>query len=317
MINLIVVDDNKLDGVSFWRNVEPFAALRKQYRGQISIRNETERVSVSDMKQADAVVMFRPIKPDSLRFVQNCKMLGIKVIIDIDDDIWTVPYYHPAYMQFERYKDTARQIYELADAVWTSTDQLRYVIGDLGKTEVMQNAVMPEWLPDNANPYTGVAAWIGSAGLQYDLSGASSDWFSRWQDKYRQWLFFGYRPEIASGANCAGVPYGFVYEFFQQITAAKPNVIWKPLRDLPFNHAKSNIAWLTATMSGGVCVTNFAGHDGWECALPGFTTDEDEIYEKFHHSRNVILQDYNLLEVNDRRMQSISQLVFSEKKVLA
>lgn len=309
MINILVVDDQKMDGVSYWRNVEPFSALRQRYRGQVFVQNTTERVSVQDMKQFDVVVMFRPVKPESLKFVDNCKRLGVKVIIDIDDNLWDLPYFHPGYIEYERYKDTARQIYDMADAVWTSTHELRYAIGDLNKCVHIPNAVLPEWLPEQPNPYKGIAGWIGSAGLHYDISGdEAKSAFRKWQDKYERWYFFGYRPELADSQNCIGVPYSFVYTFMEAIKNAGLNVIWKPLRDLKFNHAKSNIAWLTATMSGAVCVTNFAGREGWECALPDFTTDPDEIYVQFHRSRNIILQDYNLIDVNDRRMGSILRL---------
>lgn len=314
MIKILVIDDHAPDGVSFWRNIEPFSVLRKQFPGEVFIENANERVSVHDIKQFDIVVMFRPVKPESLKFIKNCRALGLRVILDIDDDLWNLPYYHPSFMDYERFKATAREIYDVADVIWTSTEQLRYVIGDLSKTEVMPNAVLPQWLPDQPSEYKGRAAWIGSAGLQYDLNGTHAQkWFEEWQEQYRQWLFFGYRPEIASGPNCTGVPYGFVYEFFESIVNAGLNVVWKPLRDLPFNHAKSNIAWLTATMAGGVCVTNFAGRDGWECALPEFTTDPAEIADNFHKSRAHILQHYNLLTVNERRLESIKSLLTGKK----
>ena len=315
MIKILVIDDHNADGVSFWRNIEPFSVLRKQFPGEVFIQNATERVTVNDLKQFDVVVMFRPVKPESLKFVKNCRALGLRIILDIDDDLWNLPYYHPSYMEYERFKPTAREIYDTADLIWISTEELRFVIGDLGKTVTIPNAVLPQWLPEQPNEYTGRAAWIGSAGLQYDLNSTHAQkWFEEWQEQYRKWFFFGYRPEIANGENCTGVPYGFVYEFFETIRGAGLNVVWKPLRDLPFNHSKSNIAWLTATMAGAVCVTNFAGRDGWEYALPEFITDPEKIAENFHKSRAHILLEYNLLKVNERRMQSIINLLTDEKQ---
>lgn len=197
-------------------------------------------------------------------------------------------------------------------AIWDAVNKISTTLAS--QMAGTPNAVLPQWLPDQPSEYKGRAAWIGSAGLQYDLNSTHAQkWFEEWQEQYRQWLFFGYRPEIASGPNCTGVPYGFVYEFFESIVNAGLNVVWKPLRDLPFNQSKSNIAWLTATMAGAVCVTNFAGREGWECALPEFTTDENEIYAAFHRSRNVILQDYNLLTVNERRLESIKSLLTGKK----
>lgn len=69
-------------------------------------------------------------------------------------------------------------------------------------------------------------------------------------------------------------------------------------------------------MAGAVCVTNFARREGWEYALPEFTTDLSEIADNFHKSRAHILQHYNLLTVNERRMESIKSLLTGKKQTV-
>lgn len=87
------------------------------------------------------------------------------------------------------------------------------------------------------------------------------------------------------------------------------NIMWKPLEDNEFNAAKSNIAWIEATMSGGICVTNFAGRSGWEMAVDKFTDNPDFIASQWEASRDWILKYYNLHMVNELRYQHILKVL--------
>ncbi len=84
-------------------------------------------------------------------------------------------------------------------------------------------------------------------------------------------------------------------------------MIWKPLQKTQFNASKSNIAWIEATMAGGVCTTNFWERKEWANAL-SFFPDEDEVQEAWERSRDSIVDNYNLREVNKRRFETIKAL---------
>jgi len=309
-IKVLVIDDPKIDGVGWWRNLEPFTALEKMYGANLEIIFETEKIDLRKLKAADVVVRFRPITANAFDFLEMAKNMGCKVIVDIDDDLWHLPPSHPGFGDWMKHRDNLRRVYEVADKIWVSTEQLRYAVGDLERCEVMQNAVLPEQLPEHPMPYKGIAAWRGNDRQVADiLDGVARTAYWEAREKYEQWIFFGYFPDLPHFKNAKFVPGVDPLVYFLSLQNDFANVLWKPLQQNLFNDSKSNIAWIEATMSGGVCVTNYAGKPGWEFALADFPTDEATVHGQFYLSREHILKHYNLLEVTERRFKSITELV--------
>jgi hypothetical protein len=75
-----------------------------------------------------------------------------------------------------------------------------------------------------------------------------------------------------------------------------------------FNDAKSNIAWIEATVSGGICLTNYAGKTAWENAVSEMPT-YDEAVVIWEKSKERILKDFNLIEGAKLRAASIERLL--------
>lgn len=321
MIKVLVVDAQKLDGVGWWRNARPFGLMRKQFRKYLDIRQVTESVDIREIMSADVVVMFRPTSPRSLEFVRICKTLGCKVINDIDDDLWNLDPHHPAFDDFEGMRDTARTIFEEADFVWTSTKQLMYAADCFGRGEVMQNAILPGDMPDAPAEWkgSGVVCWRGFNNQVGDiLSDEAKEWYLKWRDVFNEWQFAGYFPELPHGKNVRYIPKVSPLAYFMNLQRTGANIIWKPLKKSLFNDAKSNIAWLEATMAGAVCVTNYAAIDSecWSFAMDDFETKPGIIGEVWKASKKEIIKNYNLIEVNERRMLSILRLLGVEKQEL-
>lgn len=309
-IKVFVIIDAKMDGVSWWRYAHPFAVLEKQYGDTLEIVRRNENVMIDELMSGDVVVRLRPMTKESGEFLTVCKELGLKVILDIDDDLWHVPPSHPAFSDSLEYRDTMRQIYGEADYIWASTQNILYSADAIGRGEVIPNAVLPSQLPDQPLPYRGIAAWRGNDKQSYDInSDFAKAWYKEWSDQYEQWVFAGYFPDLPHGNNAKFRKGLKPLAYFLSLKQGLANVFWKPLTPCPFNDAKSNIAWIEATMSGGVCVTNYAGKDGWEDAFLEFTTDADFIYKAWAASKDTILRHYNLLEVNRLRFESIIRLI--------
>jgi hypothetical protein len=309
MIKVLVCDYDDLNGVSWWRSHVPLSLMRKAYREEVDII-QTDKPTVSQLFQADILLMFRPSSENALRIVENAKRIGetsgLKIIADIDDDLWNIPQHHHAFSGFSKAFDRMRAIYDMADIVWTSTEQLRYSIGDLGRAVLMPNAVHPGELPDEPAPYKGRACWRGSVGQVSDLIEEKAvKQYLQEAGKYENFIFWGYKPKYADGNNAHLVPYTDPISYFSSLRSLGANVFWKPLEVCKFNDAKSNIAWIEATLAGGVCVTNYAGSEGWEYARDTFTTDPDEIAHLWEQSRAAVRRDYNLLTVNAKRMESL------------
>ena len=308
-VKVIVVDELILDGVGWWRNSEPFSALEKMYGNAIEIHQVTEKVDVRFLKTADVVVRFRPSSKNSLDFLLMCKELGLKIILDIDDNLWKIPMGHPGFLDSLEFGNILFDIYALADKVWCSTDELRYQVGDLNRCEVMQNAVLPSDLPEDSAEWAGLAMWRGNDKQVADLLSLDSvKWFESVADKYK-WTFAGYVPNFPFKGDVRFQGRMHPLAYFLSLKKAKTNIMWKPLTANPFNDAKSNISWIEATMAGGVCVTNYAGKPGWEFCFSDFPEDAGLVKEAWATSKAAILESYNLLKVTERRFQSIMDLI--------
>lgn len=309
-IKVFVIDDTRLDGVGWWRNSEPFAALDKMHGDALDIHFVSENVDIRHLKTADVVVRFRPTSRESLEFLKVCKDFGIKLILDIDDDLWNIPIGHPMFMESLEWGARLRQIYDLADVIWTSTEQLRYCVGDLGRALVVQNAIYPNDMPFAPMEWKGLAAWRGSATQVADICNEiAKAKYLEVREKYT-WIFAGYAPDLPHAQNVRFQRGVSPLAYFLNLKQGLANVFWKPLQENLFNDAKSNIAMLEAAMSGGVCVTNYAGKPGWEFALSEFP-DEKETREHFYNVRQAIVENYNLFDVTEKRFKSIVNAVNS------
>ena len=307
-IKIIVIDDIALDGVGWWRNSEPFTMLDKLYGQHLDIIQATEAVDIRLLKTADVVVRFRPASKGSLDFLQMCKELGLKIILDIDDNLWKVPIGHPIFLDAMDFGKLLNEIYGLADRVWCSTDALRYQVGDLDKCEVMQNAILPGDMPEHPAKWTASAMWRGNDKQVGDLYRPETvAWFAANQEKYK-WTFSGYVPDYPFKGEIRFQKRQHPLAYFLGLKKSRINVMWKPLSVNEFNDGKSNIALLEAAMAGGCCVTNYAGRLGWETALPEFP-DEAAALAQFYIAREEIVKNYNLREVTERRFQSIINLL--------
>ena len=310
-IKVFVIEGDKMDGVSWWRSARPFSALDKTHGDKIEIIRRGESVDVRELMTADVVVRYRPTTQKAFDFLKLCREFGAKIILDIDDDLWHVPPSHPDFGEFsgEKTKNLLWEVYRFADAVWASTKHILYSADCLAMGEVMQNAILPSELPDKPMEWRSVAAWRGHSKHVGDFTDAAREWYKDCAHLYEHFVFAGYFPVLAHGANARFAKGVDPLAYFLSLKNGFANVFWKPLEDCPFNDGKSNIAWIEATMSGGVCVTNYAEKTGWECALPDFTTDPDLIARTWQASCSIILENYNLLEVNERRFKSIVKLV--------
>lgn len=307
MIKILVLEADRLNGVTWWRCYKPFSELRKQHR-DLDFEFKS-KVTVQDLMLYDLIITYRPTQTAQLDFLRAAKQFGVPVIIDCDDDLSNLPPSHPMALDYNSVRHIFAESLSLASYVWVSTEQLLYSCDALGKGEVMQNAITSDMLPDAPAPWKGIFAWRGNENHMADLLNHRK-WYERNTTAAQEWRWIGYFPPFRHGTNARPLPYnGNVCGFIAALPYSGTNVTWKPLEDNAFNAAKSNIAWIEATMSGGVCVTNFAGREQWGNALKDFPTDPELVAMTWERSRADIVENYNLHEVNERRYLSIKTLV--------
>lgn len=313
MIRILVVDQPRLTGVTWWRNLRPLSELQRKYTN-LKITFTTEDATVFELMNTDLVIMFRPISTKSLQFIEGIKShpFNIKVILDIDDNLWRLPPGHPAEADYTEAAQTIRKIYALADGIWCSTEPLMYFTDALdGRGVVVPNAILPSDLPDKPSPYKGTVCWRGGSEQQADVcSDEAVNMFNENREKFRQWFFWGWQPGQMRGANTKQLKRVDPIQYVSQLPVSGINIMWKPLQDNEFNDAKSNIAWIEATIAGGVCVTNYAPHKpGWEMAIDHFTDNPDFIASQWAASRDWILEHYNLQKINALRYAHILKVL--------
>ncbi len=311
MIKILVTSEaGQLNGVTFWRAIRPLSILRRMYPDQIDYTLAKRGVPVFDLASYDVLFALRPNSVEDKNVIETAKLLGLKVILDVDDDLCNVPPMHPKYLEFEAQKEIFRECYALADWVWCSTEQLQFAMDCIGRSSVMPNAVLPEDLPDKPAPWRGIACWRGSIMAKDDVENDEArKVYEKYAPLYDRFVWFGYTPNLPHGTNFVARKSVDTLSYFFGLRNSGVNVTWKPMRDNLFNRAKSNIAWIEATMGGGICVTNFALEPGWEHCVSVLDFHRDYIPELWQESREAILKDYNLVTVNENRFSDIQNLV--------
>lgn len=312
MINILVIEEPILNGVTWWRFFRPFEVMRRLYPGRFNITFKRQ-LTTSDLFFNDVFILSRPTDADLLKFVQRAKEHGKIVILDLDDDILNLPDFHPLKADYTARRQIILQFFDLSDRVWVSTEQLLYVTDALGRGDVIPNAILPSDLPDEPAPDNGLWCWRGKDIQIHDLMTVGAAQYEQIKTMADRWVFWGYLPPLNHGPNAVLQAYEKDLEsYFRMLKKSRINGVWKPLFPCLFNDAKSNIAWLEATMSGGICLTNYAGKPGWECALSEFP-DYDTACQAWQLGRDHALAHYNLENTARQRAESIFNLVGSYK----
>ena len=310
MISILVIEEPKVNAVTWWRYLRPLSQMQKDFPGQFSIKM-TRRIDEVDLYFYDIIILSRPNDPDTLNFAKRVKRIGrSKIIIDIDDAITNLQPYHDQFAYHDKRKGLAWELFSLADYFWVSTEQLMYDCDCFGRGEIMPNAVLAEDLPDSPSPDRGLWMWRGKGMQTPDVYFEGVDTYERIKGRVNNWIFWGVLPNIDHRQNVQVIEYEpDIQSYFDKVKALRLNGVWKPLVDCKFNDAKSNIAWIEATVSGGICLSNYAGKTAWENAVSELPETYDEACAIWTKSKERILKDFNLVKGAELRADSIARLL--------
>lgn len=305
MIKALVVEEgNRVNGVSLWRLFMPFQEMRRRFPFEFHV---TQMPTPALIAAHDVVILFRPTDSQALKLLDVCQSLRVPVVIDCDDNIFSLPTGHPQKLYYDGLVPHFRELYGKADWVWTSTEELMYALDAFDRGCIVKNAIDPAILPDAPNKFTGTYLWRGNEAQICDLWKAEP-WYENIKRDAKRFIWWGYIPPYKHLQNIVPVRWEQSLDFWAALRRTGANYLWKPLTDNPFNNAKSNIAWIEATVAGGVCVTNFAGNVGWEYATESFIPPE-EIPKLWQESCEEIRANYNLAVEAEKRYRSLADLV--------
>lgn len=217
--------------------------------------NEHGMVSYNSFSQCSIGVVQRLASEKNYETLQEIKQLGMKVIYDLDDDMWAVQASNPAKSHLKQFEDYRRGFIDcsrLCDIITVSTTQLRssvtMQVGSKISIEVIGNAVdlallRPSFLPKKENKI--VIGWAGSNTHIADLAemGSTLDWvLDNCPKAHLHWIGM-----LPPGKNTQMHPrvyvHGWVHpkEYPVRLSTWNWNIGVAPLEDNRFNRSKSAI----------------------------------------------------------------------------
>ena len=324
MITLGLISPDPSDAVSFFRafGVFPYLARNHDVRFVTGANWGWEHIV-----QCDVVFFQRPFSVEHKTVCEMVKSLKVPLWIDVDDDLFSVPMSnpaHPLYMTTTTHANM-RAMIGMADVVTVTTKTLaeRFM-----GAQVIPNAMNDYIWEMNMAPREKVVSWRGSVTHFADMAPFLPA-IQRASEKYPDWMWsFVGHPHwdvVKAVPHDRRRLYGYAKNFFEYVrlfNSLNPSVHIVTLDDCPFNHAKSNLAWLEATMAGAVVVApdweewhrpgivNYKnGPDGFDATVgavmeqsPGWLMNQSAL------SREFITRELLLSDVNEMRWSILREL---------
>lgn len=220
-----------------------------------------DQVSTSMAAITDMAFFQRPTSAMEVNMMRTFRRLGVPVVVDYDDDYFSVPNDNPSYFDC-RDKETIQAVVTAlgeATAVIVSTPVLAQrvlVLFPQQKVFVVRNALDERLYPSLQEPKTETVMWRGSGSHQRDIY-TYKDALQRFalRNDSAHLTFFGYYPwflDIPNGKMTVRAPERVVTEYQAALLRTAPRFGIVPLLDNEFNRSKSNVAWLELAAAGAI-----------------------------------------------------------------
>jgi glycosyltransferase involved in cell wall biosynthesis len=221
---------------------------------------------VAELAEAEVIIVQRQASRGNLVALKQMKDMGLKIVYDLDDDLWGIPGSSPAKRIFDPIKHGFAPCMELCDVITVSTEGLKTAVKtavpSVQKKEivVIPNGIdftylHPPILP--RDPKKVVVGWGGSNTHQGDVGVAFRvlpDLLSELPQLHLE--FVGQDPplSIKDHPRVRTRQYVPVGEFATRFSSWGWDIVLAPLDDNRFNRSKSNIKVLEAAAIGAPCL---------------------------------------------------------------
>lgn len=215
----------------------------------------------NDIVLVDILVIGRSLQSLEIAktIVEKCKLNGVKIIFEIDDDLINIDETHPHYYALSKYVEIVKYLTINADGVAVSTEYLKSKILEYNSNvSVIHNVLTPDWDMDNTirkNSKTFKIGYMGTITHKYDLTlveEAMKNIYDYFSDKNMDFVFevIGGSDEELDWAEQIEVPkeksdYPSFVRWLQDIVDW--DLALAPIEDTPINMSKSNIKYLEYT----------------------------------------------------------------------
>ncbi len=333
MVNILEVNPSSSHASSFYRARLPLARLQQQYPQEIALYPyHNGPVGWDFMILFSLVFIQRPYSTHHMNVIKAAKKHRLPVWLDYDDLLSSIPTSNPA---CEAYDDKAIQLIgemcDQADVVTCSTLDLklnfeeRYGITDPNKFVVIPNAWCLDFFPktpvfrDNKfclqrGSSTHINDLLEFSEPIIEVMNNNPDWSID---------FIGYNPffitnKLKKSNYTKGMPIDMYLDILPDLDYS---ICIVPLHDNPFNHSKSNIAFLESTYAGAVClapsfmewqrpgIINYTNKEDFGKKLKAMMDGEYDLKDLHSKAWNYIQSELSLTKVNELRWNVIKRLL--------
>jgi len=246
------------DACSFYRGGGIAPDLRRKGY-DIDVMDMTGIIDWAFLIKYDIVMIQRAANPSILSVAAQIKRMGIKLILDYDDNLLSVPLDNPAYIGYanKEVKEAIIGCLTLADVVSVTTEDLKQSYLPYNKNiMVIPNAHNDSLVKREKKKREKIVLWRGTNTHQRDImtyQDAINKVSGHWTDI--RFLYIGYVPWFLNiGKNTAFAGAVDTMLYLEQIQAVAPSIMQVPLHDSLFNRCKSNIAAIEGAFAGAACL---------------------------------------------------------------
>lgn len=259
------------DVCSWYRGLGPLLALEKEWSDlEVVIGGpNVDDYDWPQLKKADILFVQRPCSLNHYNAISRAKDHNIPVWIDHDDDLTAVPTYNQGWANYANAQVLGAHsaCIHAADAVTVTTIALatkmqkqnanvRLILNAIDDTEYKRKELLP------FEKRSKIISWRGPESHVADIVACAesvldfSEKFPDYNFHFMGWNAWPITDRLKEGrANVFKFREMKAYMKLLQTFQAPIHIV--PLVDNEFNRAKSNIAWMEATLAGSVVVAPF------------------------------------------------------------
>ena len=229
------------------------------------------RTPVEEMADASVIVVQRQCSQGNMLALRQMREMGLKVVYDLDDDLWSIPGSSPAKKIFEPVKAGFGACMHFCDCLTVSTEGLKTAVQTavpVARTKPIHvipngidfNYMRPSVLPKNKNKV--VVGWGGSNTHAGDVGIAWSVLPELLEELPQLHLeFVGMYPpaKLINHERVRMREFVPVGEFSSRFASWGWDIVLAPLDSCRFNNSKSNIKMLEASAIGAPCLASDFG----------------------------------------------------------
>src|ERR1035437_5006466 len=237
------------------------------------------RTPVSELGDADIVVVQRECSEGNMQALHQMKDMGLKIVYDLDDDLWGIPGTSPAKRIFEPMKEGFGRCMEICDAVTVSTEHLRTAVRTAVPAArdkeifVVPNGVDFDYLHPAPLPKVAGRVTVGWGGSNTHAGDVGAAWsvlpalIEELPQMYLEIIGMAPPKRLIGHPRVRQREFCPVGEYISRFPTWGWDIVLAPLAEVRFNLSKSNIKVLEASAINAVCLMSDVGPYARFCAL--------------------------------------------------